>query len=274
MRKEKVLNIIVIFLILGCLIMIGLIIYDSQSKPKKEEKVNEPVNVEGPYVETPNGKLPSELDLTDRYLKNTIHLFDNTYTDKYFGYYFKVDKIFVKDMDQNVINNIAIQGFANKLLDVGSEINEVCVTKKEVEEYSKKVLYKDVSFIENMDIIYNDTGDFQFKDDKYCGKLLGGKDQIGDNIFHRIVGYSDGSLYLDIYTKYTYCQTIYNEETKKPECIFRSTLNIDTTDNYLGKAEFSLSPSKEMFDKANTYMFRYKKEKDNLYFYSVEKVIK
>lgn len=285
MRNNIMQTLIIIFLVIGCIVMGGLIIY-SNTKRTYNDKPNvklpdsiereeiEQVNVEGPYIEVTNGRLPQELNISDKFLKNTIHLFDTAYTGKYFGYYFKEDKKLVKEMEQNVINNIALQGFANKLLQIGIENNETCVDKKEILEYAKTVLDKNVQINDNTEEIFNDTGDFVYRDGKYCGKPLGGKDPVGDNIFHRIVGYSKGSVYLDIYTKYTFCQTVYNEKTKKPDCVFRTSLNTEIPENYLGRTEFSLSPSKEMFDKANTYKFRFKISKDNLYFYSVEKVIK
>lgn len=283
MKNNNFQTIAIILLVIGCFIMGFLILNSNKPNNKKvpvkilppQEQVEvEQVNVEGPYIEVQNGKLNEGLNISDKFLKNTIHLFDTAYTGKYFGYYFKEDKMLVKDMDQNVINNIALQGFANKLKQVGSETDETCVSKDEVINYSKTVLDKDVFVREIEEDIFNETGDFIFKDNKYCGKLLGGKDQIGDNIFHRIIAYSKGSVYLDIYTKFTYCQTIINETTKKPDCIFRSSLNTEIPSNYLGRAEFSLSPSKEMFEKANTYKFRFKISKDNLFLHSVEKVIK
>ena len=150
----------------------------------------EQVNVEGPYVEVIDGKLPSELNVADEFLKNTIHLFDTVYTGKYFGYYFKEDSMLVKNMDPNVIINIAIQGFANKLLKIGNKQTEVCVEKKEILDYARTVLDKQVPIRDITEEIYNDTGDFAYRDGKYCGKLLEGKDPIGDNIYHRVIAYS------------------------------------------------------------------------------------
>lgn len=284
MKNNILQTLIIIFLVVGCLVMGGLIIY-SNTKRTYNDKPNvklpdstereeiEQVNVEGSYFEVPTGKLPEELNITDRFLKNTIHLFDTAYSGKYFGYYFKEDSILVKDMEPNVISNLAIQGFANKLLKVGNEQTEVCVEKKEVLEYARTVLDKFVPIKDISEEIYNETGDFNYKEGKYCGKLLGGKDQVGDNIYHRVIAYSKGSIYLDIFTKYTFCQTVYNEKTKEPDCVFRKSLNTEIPENYLGRTKFSLSPSKEMFDKANTYKFRFKISGNNLYFHSVEKVL-
>ena len=157
---------------------------------------------------------------------------------------------------------------------VGIEQTDVCVEKNEVLEYARTVLDKQVPIRDVTEKIYNDTGDFVYRDGKYCGKLLGGKDPVGDNIYHRVVAYSKGSVYLDIFTKYTFCQTVYNEKTKEPDCVFRKSLNTEIPDNYLGRAKFSLSPSQAMFDKADTYKFRFKISGNNLYFYSVEKVLK
>lgn len=280
MNNSNLQNMIILFLLIGCMGLGGFILFSKKEVNNKlpksvieEEQKIEKVNIEGPYIEV-DGRLPNELNITDRFLKNTIHLFDTVYTGKYFGYYFKEDKLLVKDMSQNVINNIALQGFANKLLEVGSENEEVCAPKSEILEYAKTVLDKTIPIIEVYDEIYNDTGDFIYRDGKYCGNLLSGKDPVGDNIYHRIIGYSKGSLYLDIYTKYTFCQTVYNNKTNEPDCVFRTSLNTEIPENYLGREKFSLTPPKEFFDKADTYMFRFKIDNNNLYFYSVEKVIK
>jgi hypothetical protein len=271
-------------LIIGCVTMLILIAFPNlvmktsninEDIPNEQKDEYEQVNVEGDYVEVKTGKISANLHskFNETLLNNTMHVFDSFFTADYFGYYFKSDKMLVKDMDKNVISNLALQGFANKLQKNGTEGVELCVSKEEITNYSKTVLYKDVMFEDLNETILNEVGDFYYKDGKYCGKLLGGKDPVGYNIYHRIVGYNKGSLYLSIYSKFTFCQVVLNNVTKKPDCVFRKTVDDLSTENIIGRAEFSLSPSQEIFNKANTYKFNYLIKGDNLYFHSIEKVI-
>ncbi len=287
-KRDSFQTITVVVLVVGCLVMTALLTFPNLFA-KKENNLNnknvskeiieddtfkeDEINIEGQYVPVKSGVIGEQVHpkLNDTFLKNTIHLFNTDFSGNYFGYYFKQDKILVKDMDKEVILNLALQGFANKISSLGNP-NEICVDKKEIKDYYKNIFDKDIIVSDINKTIYNETGDFNFKNEKYCGELLTGKDTVGYNIYQRIVGYNKGSFYLEIFTKYTFCQVVYNETTKEPDCVFRKTMDIDKTDNILGRAKFSFTPSQEMFDKANTYKYTFKMKDDNLYFYSVEKV--
>lgn len=280
MYKKSNQNIMIVLLLLGCIIMSillifpGLVMNSNDNINDLEENNNiEEVNVEGNYVDVIDTNYENiHPKLTSQFVKNTINLFNNDFTGDYFGYYFKQDKILVKDMDKKVLLNLALQKFANEL-SISKNNNEVCVNKDEIIKYSKTIFYNDVNLVDVNDTIINDTGDFYLKGDKYCGKLLTGKDFVGYNIYQKIIGYNKGSIHLQIFTKFTFCQVIYNEKNKEPDCVYRNTMDINSTNNIIDTSKFNLIPSNEIFNKGNTYKYTFLMKNDNLYFISVEKAI-
>lgn len=271
------------FLVIGCIIMFILVMFPQMfynPNNKKENnnpniiKEDEQVNIEGVYVEVKNGLIDQDVHpkFNEELLKNILNVFNNDFTGNYFGYYYKQDKILVKDMDKKVLLNLALQKFANDL-EIYNDEKERCVDKQEITNYYSSIFEKDVIVDHLNETIYNEIGDFYLKDGKYCGKILSGKDPVGYNVYQKVVGYNKGSLYLEIYTKYTFCQVMYNEKTKMPDCVYRKTMDIDNTNNIIKKTQFSFVPPIEIQDKSNTIKYTFKMKDNNLYFYSVEKVL-
>ncbi len=280
MYKKQNHNIMIVVLLIGCVVMAILLIFpglvmnrNTNINDTIKEDIIEEVNIEGNYVDVINNNYENiHPKFTSQFVKNTINLFNNDFTGDYFGYYFKQDKILVKDMDKKVLLNLALQKFAYELTNSKSS-GEVCVGKDEILKYSNTIFYNDVKLVDINDTIINDTGDFYLKGDKYCGKLLTGKDFLGYNIYQKVVGYNKGSIFLEIYTKYTFCQVIYNEKTKEPDCVYRNTMDINSNNNIIGKSKFSLIPSNEVFNKGYTYKYIFYMKNDNLYFFSLEKMV-
>ena len=123
MYKKSNQNIMIVLLLLGCIIMSillifpGLVMNRNDNINDLEENNNiEEVNVEGNYVDVIDTNYENiHPKLTSQFVKNTINLFNNDFTGDYFGYYFKEDKILVKDMDKKVLLNLALQKLANEL---------------------------------------------------------------------------------------------------------------------------------------------------------------
>ncbi len=274
----------VVFLVFGCIIMFFLIMFPQKiANPKEvnnkendyidDEETNEEINIEGEYVEVKDGLIDQEVHpkFNETLLDNILNVFNNDFTGNYFGYYYKQDNKYVKDMDKNVLLNLALQKFADDIESYKDE-KERCVDKQEIINYYSSIFEKDVVVEDLNEKIFNETGDFYYKDGKYCGKALMGKDPIGYNVYQKVIGYNKGSLYLEIFTKYTFCQVMYNESTKLPDCIYRKTMDIDSKDNILGRTKFAFIPSKEIQNKSNTIKYTFKMKGNNLYFYSVENI--
>lgn len=278
----KTKNIIIALLSVLCVILLIYVIYSlsNKNKPTEENKVEK----EAVFKEARKEELASvNSKLTVNYLDNTIKAFNNPLANRsrdlnldIYGYYYRRNSLEIEKMSKYAFVYIGLYDFATKTyartdLMAGKEM---CVSKDTVHNTVKNKFgnftFDDMGPNDELRV-YGDL--YKFKIDEYCAFIGGGRGGPNEAIENIVTGYKEYSDKIEVFVKTIF---IYYENAESMgELPIAVKLFKDIDRSYLVDERGELFEvkdlTKEDLNKFQTYKFTYKIDKDNLYFYSVEK---
>lgn len=286
-NSGKTKTIIIVLLSILCLIFLIYIIYmlaNKNSETTKEEPKKQDTEVI--LKETTKRDLARvNSKLTEQYLTDTIEIFNSPFANRsknlnndIYGYYYRRNKVIVEELGDFVLAYIGLYHHTVALYQ-RSDLTpgkQMCVSRDTIHNIVRSKFrnlnFKDLGPNEEI-LVYGDT--YKFKIDEYCAFIAGGRGGPNESIENLITGYKEFDDKIEVYTKAIF---LYFENaeamghlpivTKFYKDVDRISLVLEKDDTFDVK-----NLTKEELDKFDTYKFTYNKDKEDVYFYSVEKVI-
>ena len=194
----------------------------------------------------------------------------NTLPDKYYGYFYKINKVEAKNIDNKIKLYMAIRKVVadQKLGDVEKEIKikESDIKKAIKEIFGNNVVYKNESLSGNACSYTNFQYDKSSK--TYIQKPSDCTDNRTDTILDEIISTTEENNIVKVQEKVGFVETSYNLETKKLSYNIYKDIEkkekVATVDNY------SIDSCKELL---NTYQYTFKKDNNHYYLESTEMIV-
>lgn len=230
--------------------------------------VNKEKNEEWTTLEEDNSQV-EDLEGIDYYsIMNYLKL--NTLPDEYYGYFYKINNIETKDIDNKVKLYMAIRKVVadQKLGDIEKEIQikESDIAKALKEIFGDKVEYKNESLSGNT-CSYTD-----FKYDKaskmYVQKPSDCIETRTDTVLDEITSTTEVNNTVKVQEKVGFIETSYNLETKK--LAYNIYKDIEKKEKVATVDNYSIDSCKELL---NTYQYTFKKDNNHYYLESVEMIV-
>ena len=251
-KDKKIITCLIAVLVL-IIIVASLVIHNKQ---KRGDWIN---------LDKDNTKIENSSD----YLSTITYLNLNTLPDDYYGYFYKDDKVIVKNMNNKIKLYMAIRKvITDKQIDITKE--EIKVKASDVEKalkllFGNNVEYKHESLTGNTcsytNFKYSNSDKIYIQKSDKCIEPRTG------SIINEIINITEEKDKLIVTEKMAYIETSYNFDSK--QVLYNIYKDINKTEKVTTVNSYSITSCKNLL---NSYKYTFKKDKNNYYLESVELV--